>query len=69
MRVRYLTQVKNDMWKVVCYKMFFAHSYAKIKVDSYEFLSLKKALTFHNVIIFLKSIFSKYKYNAPVIYS
>ena len=43
--------------------MFFAHSYAKIKVDSYEFLSLEKALTIHNIMIPLKSIFSKYKYN------
>ena len=28
-----------------------SHNYAKIKVDSYDSLSLEKTMTFHNVVI------------------
>ena len=34
----------------------FSHSYAKIKVDSYDSLPLEKTLTLHNVTIFLEKI-------------
>ena len=38
-----------------------------LKVDSYDYLLLEKPLTFHNVIIYIKSVFNKdknnYKYN------
>ena len=41
---------------------FISHKYVKIKVNSYNLLSLKKALTFH-VIILIKSVFNKsYRY-------
>ena len=43
------------------------HNYAKIKIDSYDSLPLEKALTLHNVIILIKSVFNKdqnhYYYN------
>ena len=37
----------------------FSHNYAKIKIDSYDFLPLKKTLTLHNVIILIKSPFNE----------
>ena len=39
--------------------MFFFHNYAKISVDSYDFLPLEKTLTLYNVVIHIKSILSK----------
>ena len=52
-RIRYLTSVKGCITYVVC------HKYAKIKVDSYHFLPLEKAMTFHKVILLIKSVFNK----------
>ena len=47
--------------------MFFSHFYAKIKVDSYDFLPIEKTLILHNVIILVKSVLNKdqnrYYYN------
>ena len=44
-----------------------SHNYAKIKVDSYNSFPLEKAITFHNVIILIKSTVNKdennYNYN------
>ena len=38
-------------------------NYAKIKADSYNFLPLEKAITFCNILIFIKSIFDKHENN------
>ena len=47
--------------------MFFSRNYAEIKIDSYDSLTLEKALTLHNIIILIKSVFNKnqnqYYYN------
>ena len=40
-----------------------SHYYAEIKVDSYDSLPLEKTLTFHNVIILIKSVFNKDRNN------
>ena len=56
-RIRYLTGVGSIITYVVSY------NYLKIKVDSYNFLPLEKTLTFHNVIILIKSVFNKDKNN------
>ena len=40
-----------------------SHNYAKIKVDSYNSLALEKSMTFHNVIILIKSVRNKDKNN------
>ena len=37
----------------------FSHKNPKIKVNSYDSLPLEETLTFHNVIIFIKSVFNK----------
>ena len=52
-RIRYLISQKSCITYVV------SHNYAKIKVDSYNSLSLEKRLTFYNVIILIKSAFNK----------
>ena len=55
-RTRYLISQKCGIAYVI------SHNYARIKVDSYDSLSLEKALTFH-VIKLIKSIFNKDKNN------
>ena len=62
-RFRYFKGVKSG----ITYVIF--HNYAKIKVDSYDFLPLERTLTFHNVIILIKSIFNKGQVITPMIYS
>ena len=54
-RTRYPMGVKSGITYVI------SHNDAKIKVDSYDFLSLEKTMTFHNVIILIKSVFNKDK--------
>ena len=56
-RTRYLIGVKSGITYVL------SHISAKIKVDSYDSLTLEKKLTFDNVIILIKSVFSKDKNN------
>ena len=56
-RTRYLIRVKSGITYVI------SHNYAKIKVDSYNSLPLVRTLTFHNVIILIKSVFNKNKIN------
>ena len=56
-RIRYLINAKSGITYIIAY------NYAKIKVDSYNYLPLKKTITFHNVIILIKSVFDKDKNN------
>ena len=56
-RTRYLIGVKSGVTNVA------SHNYAESKVNSYDSLPLEKTMTFHNVIIFLKSVFNKAKNN------
>ena len=46
-----------------------SHNYVKIKVDSYDSLSLEKVMTFHDVIILINSVFNKEKIATTIIYS
>ena len=56
-RIRYLIGVKSGITYVI------SHNYAIFKIDSYDSLSLEKTMTFHNVIILIKSVWNKDKYN------
>ena len=56
-RIRYLVGVKSGISYVI------SHNYVKIKVDSYDSLPLERTMTFHNVIIFIKSDFKNDKNN------
>ena len=61
-RIRYFLSQKGSITYVI------SHNYARIKVDSYDFLPLEKPLTLHNVIILIESVFNKNQ-NTTVIYS
>ena len=50
-RVRYLIVVKSGITYAI------SHNYAKIKVDSYDYLPLNMSLTFHHFIMLIKSVF------------
>ena len=54
-RIRYLISLKSSITYI------FPHSFAKIKVCSYDSLPVEKILTLHNVIILIKSVLNKDK--------
>ena len=56
-RIWYLISVKNGIAHII------SHNYAKIKVDSCDSLPLEKTMTFHDVMILIKSVFNKDKNN------
>ena len=56
-RIRYLIGVKSGITYVVSY------NYTRITVDSFDSLPLEKTLTFHNVLILIRSSFNKAKNN------
>ena len=56
-RIKYLITVKSG----ITYTTY--NTCAKIKVGSYDSLPLEKTMTFHNVIILIKSVFNKDKNN------
>ena len=49
--------------------LHISQSYARIKVDSYDSLSLEKTLTWHNVITLIELVFKKNQSNYCCIYS
>ena len=54
-RFRYLISLKSGITYI------FSYYFAKIKVDSYDTLLIEIRLTFHNVIINIKSVLTKDK--------
>ena len=54
-RIRYLVNLKSG---ITC---IFSHYFAKIKVDSYDFLPIEKRLTLRNITIHIKSVLNKDK--------
>ena len=56
-RINYLVSEKSDV------KYIIKHNFAKIRIFSYNSLLIEKTLTFHNVIIFIKSVLNKNKNN------
>ena len=54
-KIRYLISLKSST------SYMFSHYSAKIKVYSFDSLPTEKALTFHNVIIHIKSVLNKDK--------
>ena len=52
-RIRYLIGLKSSITYVD------SHNYTKIKIDLIEDLPLEKTLTMHNVVILVKSVFTK----------
>ena len=60
-RIRYLMNEKSG----ITYSI--NHNFARIRIDSYNSSPVEKTLTFHNIIILIKSVFNKntnnYNYN------
>ena len=54
-RIRYLTSPKSSITYI------FSHYFAKIKVDSYDSLSIEKILNLHKVIVLIKLVLNKDK--------
>ena len=52
-KIRYIISLKSGITYI------FSHYCAKIKVDSYDSLPIEKILTFHNVLILIKSVLKK----------
>ena len=46
---------KSKTW----HHIFFYHYFAKIKVDSGDYLPIEKTLTLHNFIILIRSVLNK----------
>ena len=70
---RYLVLFRNEKYDSICKRIRYlvksdityliSHNYAKIKLDSYNFLPLGKTMTFYNVIILAKSVWNQDKDN------
>ena len=62
-RIKYLISKKNGITDSI------NHNFEKIRIDSYNFLSIEKILTFNNVMIRIKSVVNKNKNkNSTIIY-
>ena len=55
--IKYVISEKSSITYII------SHNFAKIKRDSYDSLPLEKTMTFHDVIILIKSVFKKDKNN------
>ena len=54
-RIRYLISEKGGITDSITY------NFAKIRIDSYNSLPIEKILTFHNVVIVIKSLVNRNK--------
>ena len=64
-KIRYVIRQKS----CITYVFFFFHYYAKIIVDSYDYLPVEKGLDLDNVIILIRPVFNKIKITIIIIYS
>ena len=56
-RINYLIKGKFDITDSI------NHSFATIRTDSYNCLAIEKVLTFHNIILLIKSVLNENKNN------
>ena len=45
----------------ILYRIYFSHFFEKIQVDFCDSLHIEETMTFHNVIILIKSVLNKEK--------
>ena len=57
-RIDYLINTKSEVEYII------NHNFARIRIDSYNSLPIEKTLTFHNIIILIKSVDNTNKYNS-----
>ena len=72
-KFRHLVSFDNEWFDKICDKIKYLvsekigntdsinHNFGKIRIDSYNYLPIEKILTFHNVIILIKSIVNRNK--------
>ena len=72
-RINYLVLFDHGWFHKICDKIKYLvseksgitdsinHNFARIRIDSSNYLPIQKLLTFHNVIILIKSVFNKNK--------
>ena len=61
----------NPIYKIIRYldseessiTYSISHNFAGIRIDSYNYLPIEKTLTFHNIVILIKSVANKKKNN------
>ena len=56
-RIKYLVRKKSGITDNI------NHNFARIRIDSYNHLPIEKTLTYHNVIILIKSVINKNENN------
>ena len=56
-RIKYLISEKSGITDSI------NHNFARIRIDLYNFLPIGKTLTFHNFIMFIKSVINKNRNN------
>ena len=54
-KINYLISEKSGITDII------NHNFARIRIDLYNSLPIEKILTFHNIIILVKSVFNKNK--------
>ena len=54
-KIKYLIREKSGIADSI------THNFARVKISSYDSLTIEKILTFHNVIILIKSVINKKK--------
>ena len=54
-KIKYLISKKSGITNSI------NHKFGKVRIDSYSSLPIKKILTFHNIIILIKSVVNKNK--------
>ena len=79
-KCRQLALFDNRQFDKICDKIIYLisekrgipdsinHKFGEIRIDSYNYLPIEKILTFHNVIILIKSLVNKNKYTTAMIY-
>ena len=70
-KIKHLILFDYGLFNIICDKIKYLiskksgiansinHNFGKIRIDSYSSSSMKKILTFHNVIILIKSVVNK----------
>ena len=56
-RIKYLVSEKSGITDSI------NHNFGRTRIDSYNSLPIEKILTFHNVLILIRSVVSRNKYN------
>ena len=62
-RVIYLISLISLLYHICDITYVFSHNYARIEIDSFDYLPLEKTFSLHNVIALTKSVSNKNQYH------